>query len=591
MKKILTLLTIITISAVNLFSTNVNAANANDFHFTDFKAEYYLSRDSDNRAKMKVRETLVAIFPETNQNRGIERAIPKKNDGHLIFNGELKVWRNGEEEEIGETESENGVEIFRIGNKNRYVHGEQEYVLEYTLTDVIISDAGFQELYWNVNGDQWSQNFDRVQAQIHLDEDIANNFTEEIICFSGFSGSKQSCGEAKLTDDGAVFSSNNLSSRQTLTFSMRFKDGTFAEYEQPAWVGIVMVIFMVLAGGIFVLGIINIIGAFKKGRSTKTNQPIIPQYLPPKGINILNASQIYSKNASNIVTPAILGLAVNDKIKIKETEVDRLFGKKAKRYVLELVTKDGTDSFERHILNAFFPGSKKEYVIKSSDTVIGTALNSAIMSTTASFNRSDYYREEKGFKKLSGTTLGISILALIASIVAIASDEAFNDSMAAAVVLLIISSLATMVISIVCLSLKPKSLKGAEMKDYLKGLEMYMKLAEADRIKFLQSVESAERISTDSGSIVKLYEKLLPYATIFGLEKSWAKVLEVQYQSSSPDWYVGNTAFNAVLFASTMSSLSSSLNSYSSSSGSGGGGFSGGGSAGGGGGGGGGGGW
>jgi uncharacterized membrane protein len=80
--------------------------------------------------------------------------------------------------------------------------------------------------------------------------------------------------------------------------------------------------------------------------------------------------------------------------------------------------------------------------------------------------------------------------------------------------------------------------------------------------------------------VVKLYEKLLPYAVLLGLETEWAKVLGTYYENlgSSPEWYGGSTAFNAGLFASSMSALSSTAASaYSGSSSSSSSGFSGGG--------------
>ena len=79
---------------------------------------------------------------------------------------------------------------------------------------------------------------------------------------------------------------------------------------------------------------------------------------------------------------------------------------------------------------------------------------------------------------------------------------------------------------------------------------------------------------------MKLYEKLLPYAVLLNLETEWAKVLGTYYESlgSQPDWYGGSGAFNAALFASSMSSLSStSASAYSGSSSSSSSGFSGGG--------------
>ena len=133
--------------------------------------------------------------------------------------------------------------------------------------------------------------------------------------------------------------------------------------------------------------------------------------------------------------------------------------------------------------------------------------------------------------------------------------------------------------------------QGLDHANYLTGLEDYIKMAETDRLRFLQSVDGVD--ITNEG-IVKLYEKLLPYAVIFGQEKSWFKVLNQYTQlidnSESdliPAWYaLSTTNFNSFTSTFSSSTSSSSVPSSSSSSGfSSGGGFSGGGGGGGGGGG------
>lgn len=156
-------------------------------------------------------------------------------------------------------------------------------------------------------------------------------------------------------------------------------------------------------------------------------------------------------------------------------------------------------------------------------------------------------------------------------------------------------------IAIFILSMKPWRLtdKGLALKRYLEGLKMYIGVAETERLKMLQSPEGAEKVrSIVDGDptagpklLVKLYERVLPYAVLFGQEKQWNAQLGRYYETAngSPDWYAGQTAFNAAAFSSAMSSFSqasSHASSISSSSGgSGGGGFSGGGGGGGGGGG------
>lgn len=137
--------------------------------------------------------------------------------------------------------------------------------------------------------------------------------------------------------------------------------------------------------------------------------------------------------------------------------------------------------------------------------------------------------------------------------------------------------------------------KGLEYSKYLDGLKLYIKMAEKERLEFLQSVQGAD---TSHQGIVKLYEKLLPYAVIFRLEKSWLNELSHYYEYSdvnTPMWYVGIGAFSARDFSAAMLAASSSIatstthsttnNSSSGFSGGGGGGFSGGGGGGGGGGG------
>jgi hypothetical protein len=61
-------------------------ADVNNFEFESFDASYELSvnKAADNRPEMLVTETLVAVFPETDQNRGIRRDI-SRGPGFSLF--------------------------------------------------------------------------------------------------------------------------------------------------------------------------------------------------------------------------------------------------------------------------------------------------------------------------------------------------------------------------------------------------------------------------------------------------------------------------------------------------------------------------
>jgi uncharacterized membrane protein YgcG len=84
--------------------------------------------------------------------------------------------------------------------------------------------------------------------------------------------------------------------------------------------------------------------------------------------------------------------------------------------------------------------------------------------------------------------------------------------------------------------------KGAEARAHLLGVREFIRVAEADRLRVLQSYSGAERRRDGEEDTIHLYERLLPYAMIFGQEKQWAKALEVRYAdagTTSPVWYPG----------------------------------------------------
>ena len=118
------------------------------------------------------------------------------------------------------------------------------------------------------------------------------------------------------------------------------------------------------------------------------------------------------------------------------------------------------------------------------------------------------------------------------------------------------------ILVIALLSHKPLTALGAEVRDHLAGLQVFIEWAEADRIRMLQSPQGAERVridTTDRRQMLKLYETLLPYAVVFGQEKQWAKELAVLYgETGTPVWYSGSSGFNASAFSAGIGTLSTS---------------------------------
>lgn len=71
--------------------------------------------------------------------------------------------------------------------------------------------------------------------------------------------------------------------------------------------------------------------------------------------------------------------------------------------------------------------------------------------------------------------------------------------------------------------------------DHLWGVHDYIELAEKDRLAMLQSPSGALTVPRGEVEILRLHERLLPYAVLFGLEKEWMRELDVRYRSLPPE--------------------------------------------------------
>ncbi|WP_017792531.1 DUF2207 family protein [Leucobacter salsicius] len=64
---------------------------------------------------------------------------------------------------------------------------------------------------------------------------------------------------------------------------------------------------------------------------------------------------------------------------------------------------------------------------------------------------------------------------------------------------------------------------------HLEGMREYIRLAEADRLRVLQSPQGAVRVPVSNElDRLHVYEQLLPYAILFEQEKEWAEVLRIE---------------------------------------------------------------
>jgi uncharacterized membrane protein YgcG len=310
------------------------------------------------------------------------------------------------------------------------------------------------------------------------------------------------------------------------------------------------------------------------------------------------------RRAKRSTAAGIVGLAVSGHVQILEEAGKPLSARRARsagsaEYRLRFLGAAGLDAPNVAFAHVFF-GDDLSRPYDRSQEIRDRALGAEIVEF---MSEAETRTEDDGLRRRGVLWPGLLLLALAAALTVVScilGPSASADGVDGLMYLFLVPL--ALVVGIWldgAVRRAPLTAAGAELRDHIKGLELYIKLAEKDRMRILQSPEGALRTRVAAGSVaggpdpmvvVELYERLLPYAVMLGLERQWSAVLGAVYDdlSRQPGWYTGTGSFHAGAFVAGISSFAAATTtsySGSGSGGAGGGGSSGGGGGGGGGGG------
>jgi uncharacterized membrane protein YgcG len=568
-----------------LFFPSAAHASVDDFSFDSFDGVYELSRDAEGRSVLTAQETLVARFPDFDQNRGIQRAIPETYLGTPLELEILSVTDETGADRPFESESDGAFLVLTIAvPEGDFVRGVQTYQIAYRAHNVILDDSAsdFQEFFWDINGDGWQQTFGSVSADIRLDPSIAGVFTGQAACYAGDYGSTNPCDVLDAASTQVTASHGSLGGYQTLSVALQFEPGTFAQRDTSYWASGWWPFHAAATLLSFAVVALTVFRRFTVARSAPGRPTIIAEYGPPPGVSLYTASALLGK-ARAVFAASVVDLAVRGVIVVEEFDPPG-FAKRA--WAVRLITQPTEP--DREFVAAIFGGTAKvgdrATVSKPSESLSQRvfALGKRASAGLVQLGLCRIPPNRFAFVALS---LGAMFASFVTSIGMIADYR--GDWIPAAT---LFSGFVLGVAGLILSANTPLTEAGAEVRDHIAGLDLYIRVAEADRLRVLQSPEGALRKpvdTSDTRTVLHLYELVLPWAILLGREKDWGQVLEVAYAGDSPTWYAASVPFAAGSFSSSLSSFSTatSAGAASSSGGSSGGGSAGGGGGGGGGGG------
>lgn len=592
------------VGAVSAWTSGSRAS----FTFASFHAEYELARAEDGASTLRAVETLVADFPETDENHGIERAIPRsyaRVDLALRIVSVTDAAGRALEYTTYEDDYDDGYLVVRIGDADSYVHGRMSYVIGYTMRDVVrtFGDTDVDEFYWDINGTGTAQPYGRVSAELRLSPELRGTPTGAGTCYVGGYGDTTTC-PIQIDGDGASVDVAEVDAYETVTWAIAFPRGTFRTPPLPSDSWIVRVVPWVLVAIALACAAIVAWLRLRVFRDEPGRGIVVPQYAGYPELGVMEAAVLLGREPRGL--PAqFVQLVVTRAVRL----VDRGKDHRAKaRYRLELVDASGLDRDDAIAVATLFRGTRtgRGIELDTENRSLGDRI--AALRSKVRLGVAERYRMRRTSPWTRIVRVALFLNGVAAIVVAFWAADADAGS-----ALLVAQLVGVIAVGLIVFGFagSPEVLtrEGALAREHLDGIRDYLELAEADRIRVLQSAEGAERTPVDTGdadAVVRLHERLLPYAILFGIEESWQRELGTMYATTPSElaptfagvdfarFAAGYTAAN---FATTppptaSSSSSSGSSSWSGSSGSSfSGGSSGGGFAGGGGGGGGAGGW
>ncbi len=584
------------------------ATGVADFEFASYSADYYLARNDAGHSTLKTVETFVANFPSIDQNRGMIRSIPNDYDGvPLVTQVQSVVDENGQPVPY-EITVRDGFTEAALGT-DEFVHGRTSYTITYTQENVVrdFSDTNSDEFYWDTNGVGFAQPFGSVSARVHVDPALTEFLTDSSACYYGAQSSTDQCEIVHTPDaEGDTFTSTvqNLGAGENLTVVVGFTLGTFVQEPAqtidgnngtwnnepwitaapPWWVelgGIAMAILAAL-GTAF-----TIVWRFVKPASSKGSGIIIPQYTVPQGINLLEASELIGR-ANAGVAAQIVSFAVRGKLRILDYPVTN----GGAQFTLQLLDASGLDDQELALLTALFEvgpsteafqalgttglfdeGAVQQMSERANRLVPGTVREVGLIDDTAAravkvvqsgvTSRLTARGLTQKRSSLAGIFIALSVFLMGFASVALFFYAFTHNSFSGWSIASTVIAFLAFILSL-SFAWRPAvpTANGAELNDYLLGMRDYLQLAEAERFRMLQSPEGAQRMRLEQIDIrhpaqkVKLYEKLLPFAVMWGVEKEWVKELAFYFGAEAPQWFVSTGTFDAMRFSSAMSTIS-----------------------------------
>jgi uncharacterized membrane protein YgcG len=553
-------------------------ANARTLVFKHFDAQIQVRADGT----IDVTEVMEAQF--TGAWHGIYRSIPVEYTDDAGLNYTLLL------DEISATDRDGQKLKLEQDREGRYIKfkiyvpeaedATRTILLHYRVLDAVRFFRDYDELYWNVTGNEWQDPIELVTAHIEFPAGITGLHA---IAYTGVTGSRTEDARVEISDNFVdIRSTRRLGYRQGLTAVAGFDKGfvqapsrsmqlmRFLKSNSPLLIPLIAFFVMLWLW-------------WTRGRDPQ-RQAISVQYEPPDKLTPGECGTLVDNEAAmRDITATLVDLAVKGYLTIEQKEESHLLGlTHSKDYILHMKKPPGewaaARSHEQEMLAALFDeGASPVVALSDLQNHFYTCLPAIRDRIFSALMQDGYYLHRPDTVRQGYFGAGL----VIGGLMVFGGVGYFQNATGIAAGSWILAGIASgLVICVFGWFMSARTIAGARALEKVLGFEQFLGRVEKDQIERLEKTP-------------ELFEKYLPYAMALKVEKKWVQAFS-GIALQPPQWYQGYyggnfTAFYLVndlnMMSMQASSVMASAPRSSGGSGFGGGGGSGGGFGGGGGGG------
>ena len=523
--------------------------------------KYDVSIQINKNGTLTVNEVIDYEF-DNDLKHGIYRDIPLRSQksGTDVYKSHVKmnsVKRNGEPEEYTSDTSYEGVS-YRVGSADRYVDsGINKYEFNYTIYNAVFEKDGIYQVYFNPIGQFWNVPIESADVSISFENNqpIGENEIKQLEVYTGeyrVTGQNytilQKSGIIKIETNGV------LEPRNGLSFRLNLKTDKIS----PTWLDKLEVLYyadpLVVAGPIIILmlAIYGFVTWFLFGRDP-AGKAIIPEFNIPKDISPMYAGYIKGvRDPKEMLTIGMLSLLSKDYVTAEDAEGN---GKNVKyRLARDTERNPELSSEEKALLSVL---SDDEKNIFKNEQGLYTAAQKILSTLETRYNKKVYIDNNlfkfpfaigimmvliigmgmhDVFENISGSmeyiipviiicfssiTVVFSVLKKVFLVNSLSST--FIMFLAAIVFGLLTGMAGLVIMLIICIMYNIYSRligkytnEGMRNKEYLDGMKMYIKTAEANQIMKFNDVDE----------LVAYFKGILPYAVALGVKNEAIKLMQ-----------------------------------------------------------------